>query len=87
MWNMQMYGMTHEWMISCAMIMNVLVLSDPRTPSKSLDLKGGFKKEGLGGIECDLYVQSMNIGVNKCCDTYGHIVLPKHVNCAINELM
>ena len=41
MWNMQMYGMTHEWMTSCDTIMNVLVLSDLCTPSKSLDFEGG----------------------------------------------
>ena len=46
---MQMYCMTHEWMTSCGMIMNVLVLGDRRTPSKSLAFEGGAnKKEGLG---------------------------------------
>ena len=37
--NMQVYVMTHERMTSCGMIMNVLVLSDHRSPSKSLDFE------------------------------------------------
>ena len=36
---MQVYVMTHERMTTCGMIMNVLVLSDHRSPSKSLDFE------------------------------------------------